>query len=124
MLVLQFEQGGYRFALDVRDVIEVLPLVELHRPPDAPRGLAGLFEFRGTPVTAIDFAELTSGQPAARRLSTRIIVIREPGKTTGGRLLGLIAERPVTIDDSRFIDTSFPGFVALMRKLGAAIDDA
>jgi 5-enolpyruvylshikimate-3-phosphate synthase len=25
------------------------------------------------------------------------------------------------IDDASFIDTSFPGFVALMRRLGAAI---
>lgn len=30
-------------------------------------------------------------------------------------VLGLAAERPVTIDDASFIDTSFPGFVALMN---------
>lgn len=30
-------------------------------------------------------------------------------------VLGLVAERPVGIDDARFIDTSFPGFVALMN---------
>ena len=36
-------------------------------------------------------------------------------------VLGLGAERPVTIDDARTIDTSFPGFVALMNGLGATI---
>ncbi len=36
-------------------------------------------------------------------------------------VLGLATERPVTIDDARMIDTSFPGFVALMQGLGAAI---
>jgi 3-phosphoshikimate 1-carboxyvinyltransferase len=34
-------------------------------------------------------------------------------------VLGLASERPVQIDDGRFIATSFPGFVELMRSLGA-----
>jgi 3-phosphoshikimate 1-carboxyvinyltransferase len=34
-------------------------------------------------------------------------------------VLGLAGERPVRIDDSGFIGTSFPGFVDLMRSLGA-----
>jgi 3-phosphoshikimate 1-carboxyvinyltransferase len=36
-------------------------------------------------------------------------------------VLGGITAEPMTIDDSTFIDTSFPNFVALMRGLGAAI---
>lgn len=39
-------------------------------------------------------------------------------------VLGLAAERPVRIDDGGFIDTSFPGFVALIRRLGGAVDPA
>jgi len=34
-------------------------------------------------------------------------------------VLGLASEREVRIDDGSFIATSFPGFVALMRSLGA-----
>ena len=34
-------------------------------------------------------------------------------------VLGLHADRPVTVDDTRPIATSFPGFVALLRDLGA-----
>jgi 3-phosphoshikimate 1-carboxyvinyltransferase len=34
-------------------------------------------------------------------------------------VLGLASERPVRIDDGSFIGTSFPGFVELMRSLGA-----
>lgn len=37
-------------------------------------------------------------------------------------VMGLAAEAPVTIDDARFIDTSFPGFLPLMRGLGAGIE--
>jgi 3-phosphoshikimate 1-carboxyvinyltransferase len=36
-------------------------------------------------------------------------------------VMGLAADDPVTIDDAAFIDTSFPGFIALMRGLGAQI---
>ena len=35
---------------------------------------------------------------------------------------GLAAERPVTVDDGAMIDTSFPGFAALMNGLGARIE--
>jgi 3-phosphoshikimate 1-carboxyvinyltransferase len=37
-------------------------------------------------------------------------------------VLGLASAAPVTADDGGFIDTSFPGFVALMNGLGAAIE--
>lgn len=37
-------------------------------------------------------------------------------------VLGLAAERPVTIDDARPIETSFPGFADLMGTLGAVIE--
>ncbi len=36
-------------------------------------------------------------------------------------VLGMAAERPVTVDDGATIATSFPGFTALMNGLGAAI---
>jgi 3-phosphoshikimate 1-carboxyvinyltransferase len=36
-------------------------------------------------------------------------------------VLGLAAEAPVGVDDAAPIDTSFPGFAALMRRLGAEL---
>ena len=39
-------------------------------------------------------------------------------------VLGGVAQEPVTVDDGSFIDTSFPGFVELMNRLGARIGDA
>jgi len=36
-------------------------------------------------------------------------------------VLGLAARAPVAVDDAAFIDTSFPGFVALMDGLGAGL---
>ena len=39
-------------------------------------------------------------------------------------VLGQITKEPVSIDDARFIDTSFPGFLRLMRGLGARMEAA
>jgi 3-phosphoshikimate 1-carboxyvinyltransferase len=36
-------------------------------------------------------------------------------------VLGLAAQRPVTIDDGAFIATSFPGFADMMRRLGGDV---
>ncbi len=36
-------------------------------------------------------------------------------------VLGLTTDQPVTVDDASFIETSFPGFVALMNRAGAAL---
>jgi 3-phosphoshikimate 1-carboxyvinyltransferase len=36
-------------------------------------------------------------------------------------VMGLAAEHPVTIDDGGVMDTSFPGFIAMMNRLGGAI---
>jgi len=38
-------------------------------------------------------------------------------------VLGLATENPVSIDDADAIATSFPGFVDLMEKLGARIEE-
>jgi 3-phosphoshikimate 1-carboxyvinyltransferase len=38
-----------------------------------------------------------------------------------GIVLGLSAAAAVRVDDVAFVDTSFPGFVALMNRVGAAL---
>jgi 3-phosphoshikimate 1-carboxyvinyltransferase len=39
-------------------------------------------------------------------------------------VLGVGTEQPVTVDDAGIIDTSFPGFVALMNSVGATLSPA
>src|SRR5205807_5393212 len=56
-------------------MIEVVPLVSLKKIPQAPPGVAGIFNYHGQPVPVIDLSELTIGIPAQARVSTRIILI-------------------------------------------------
>jgi chemotaxis-related protein WspB len=106
VLALLFELGNDRYALDTANVIEVLPLVHLRQLSAAPSAVAGVFDFRGTPVPAIDLAQLTLGRPAEPRLSTRIIVVSTSAEGGGARTIGLIAERATTAarrDASEFV---------------------
>jgi chemotaxis-related protein WspB len=93
MLFLVFELARDRYVLDVSQVAEVLPLVDIKQMPQAPPAVAGILNYRGAPVPVIDVSQLTLGRPAERRLSTRIVLVRYPDADGQIRLLGLIAER-------------------------------
>jgi chemotaxis-related protein WspB len=93
VLFLLFQLGHDRYALEATRVVEVLPLVELKGLPQAPPGVAGVFNYRGQPVPALDLCALTLRRPAQERLSTRILVVRCESGSGPKQLLGLIAER-------------------------------
>src|SRR5262249_24703680 len=93
MLFLLFQLGTDRYALEASRVVEVVPLLEMKRLPSAPKGVAGLFNYRGHPVPAVDLRELSLGEPARERMSTPIIVVKCPGADGAEQLLGLIAEQ-------------------------------
>jgi chemotaxis-related protein WspB len=93
MLFILFQIGQDRYALSAGSIIEVLPLMNLKRIPCAPIGVAGALNYRGTPVPVIDLNEMMLARPAARRLSTRIILVKYPLEAEHPRALGLIAER-------------------------------
>ena len=95
-LYLTFRLAADRYALEVSRVAEVLPLVGIRQLPRSPEGIAGAFDYRGTPV---DLSELTLGRTARAQLSTRIILVHYPDGRGGTHLLGLIAEVHIPIGD-------------------------
>jgi chemotaxis-related protein WspB len=92
VLLLLFELDGGRYAVEATRVVEVLPLVSIRPLPNAPSGVAGLIDLRGTPVPVLDLAQLTLGRTTRSRLSTRIVVVRD-GTNGRVRLTGLLVER-------------------------------
>ena len=114
MLLLVFQLGDHRFALDTQGVVEVLPLVECRPLPQAPTGVAGVFNFHGTPVPLLDLAALALGTSSRLRMSTRIILVNyEDGGET--HLLGLLAEK--TTATIRRTEAEF-------AEAGVAVDSA
>ena len=107
MLLLVFQLGGDRFALDTRQVVEVLPPVQCRPLPQAPIGVAGVFSYHGAPVPLLDLAALALGTPSRPRMSTRIILVNyeDAGET---HLLGLLAEKTTATirrTDAEFADS-------------------
>lgn len=93
MLFILFELGTERYALEARQVAEVLPLVAIKQIPNAPAGVAGIVNYRATPLPVIDLSDMVLARSAQRRLSTRIIVVHYANGSGTTHLLGLIAEK-------------------------------
>ncbi|MGJ7549277.1 chemotaxis protein CheW [Pseudomonas alloputida] len=88
-LYLQFRLNQQRFALDVREVIEVLPRRPLKPIAQAPAWVAGILAHRGVLVPVVDLSALSFAQPAAERTSTRLVLVRYRHE----QVLGLILEQ-------------------------------
>lgn len=87
-LFLLFTLGEQRFALQARAIVEVLPLLPLKPVPHAPAWVGGVFAYRGKVVPVIDVRALALSEPAARRTSTRIVLVNY----RQGLCLGLVLE--------------------------------
>lgn len=93
MLCLSFHIGQDRYALPAREIVELLPLVQLRRIPRAPDFIGGLLNYRGIPVPVIDLVQLGIGNPCQKLFSTRIILVKFALSTGSQRLLGLLVEQ-------------------------------
>ena len=93
MLFLLFQLGDDRYALEIGQIVEVLPMVSVKEIPQAAPGVAGVFNYRGAPVPLIDLSELALRTPSRPRISTRIILVQYVGEAGPAHLLGLLAEK-------------------------------
>ena len=93
MLLLLFTLGQHRYALEARQVIEVVPLAELKEIPRAPDYVAGVLNYRGTPVPVLDITRMNQDYPSRVCMSTRIILVNYGVAGATSNILGLMAER-------------------------------
>jgi chemotaxis-related protein WspB len=110
MLVLTFQVGGERLALDLRQIHEVVPSVRLQRVAGSPPWLAGVFVYRGQIVPVIDLPRLVGAEACPRHLSTRIILVPHVLDGQEG-LLGLLATQVADIRDLRPPERAQPRLV-------------
>lgn len=97
MLGLCFQVAGLRFAMDCRQLVEVVPQIDVRPLLPAVAGVRGLALWRGRSLPVLDLGVILAGAPCAERLSTRLIVAR-----VGEACVGLLAERAtdlVSFDD-------------------------
>ena len=101
MLALTFQVGHDRLALDVRQVREVIPRVQLRPVMGGPAWLAGLVVYRGRVVPVIDLHHLVGAKPCPPHLSSRIILVLHPGER-GEQVLGIQA---ASVSDVQEVNT-------------------
>jgi chemotaxis-related protein WspB len=125
MLFILFQIDRDRYALPANRIIKILPLMNLKRIPCAPPGVAGVLNFHGSPVPVVDLNEMTLAEPAARRMSTRIILVKYALEKEPPHLLGLIAEQATTMmrrPAQDFVETGVQSDIA--PYLGRVAQDA
>lgn len=69
MLLLSFYIGDEKYAILAKDIIEILPLVELKKIPKAPDFILGLIDYRGTPSPVIDLCNLLESRNCKKVLA-------------------------------------------------------
>ena len=108
MLFLAFELDGNRYALDSRQLIEVLPWLNLRPISKAPACIAGMFDYHGLPVPVVDLSVIIAGRAAHFRMNTRVVVVNYAAADDAPRTLGLIVERAtstVRLEPGQFKET-------------------
>lgn len=124
-LYLQFRLGADRYALDVREIAEVLPLARFKQVPEAPAWVAGLFVHRGELLPVLDLSQIACGRPAPRHTSTRLVLVDyRSGGSGPARRLGLILEQAshtLRRDPAAFRDYGLERGEA--RYLGPVLED-
>jgi chemotaxis-related protein WspB len=106
MLFLVFRTGHSHCAVEAREIVEVLPLLQIDALPGAPAGTTGVINYRGCLLPVVDFSELATGKASARLHSSRILISRMPSGDFAGQLLGIIVEgatQTLRLDRERFV---------------------
>jgi chemotaxis-related protein WspB len=121
VLFLLLKIGHDTYALDARQIAHVLSLVHVAPLANAPRGLAGVFNYRGTLVPAVDLSAMRSTAPARPQFSTRVVLINYPHGTST-RLVGLIAEQATDVIRRAPSEFVAPGLAATSAARGSVMD--
>lgn len=93
MLMLIFQVGDQRFAINTSCVVEILPAVPLQHVHAISEAIAGLFNYQGNIVPVINLNHLLKEADPTPNLNRRIILIR-PKQTDGQeKTFGLLVEK-------------------------------
>lgn len=76
MQALAFRAADMRFALELANVVQVLPDIRPRPVPLAPASVTGLIRYGGGLIPVVDLGLLLGLQAAAMRRSTRLIVLK------------------------------------------------
>ena len=106
MLMLLFRVGEERWAIAASDIHDVIPLVDLQKTPYSHPMAAGLLNYHGEMLSAVDISELIGNHPVPQTLSTRIVVARLLDDVTETRLALVVDRASETVGLSKLVGAS------------------
>jgi chemotaxis-related protein WspB len=122
MLALMCNAAGNRFALDARQVLEVVPRVRLEAVAGSPAWLAGMCVYRGQILPVLDLAYLATGAACPNQWSSRIVLVQCTDHDSS-QVFGLIVEQVAVTQLSADQYRASPA--SCVTPLGAmSLDDA
>lgn len=124
MLHLLLRLGNERYALDVRRIVEVVPMVHCRPLAHTPPWVAGTFDYRGRLVPVVDLCRLTGTAPCRALYTTRTVLADYTTADGGSHVLGLLAEQvtetvkldPATFEDAGVCVPAAPYLGGLARQ--------
>lgn len=90
--MLLFSIGPGRYAISVREVVEIVPYVSARPIPGAPPEVLGLVNYRGEAVPTIDLHFQLLGSPCRAHMSSRIIILQVQDHLGAPMRIGALAE--------------------------------
>jgi chemotaxis-related protein WspB len=115
MLLLLFYLGEDCYALESRQLIEVVPLVPLKPLCQTEAAIAGGFQYREQLVPVLDLKRLLLNQGSRSQLSTRIMLINPMPDRGFHHPFGLIAERVTEMIQASSKELETSGIAVLER---------
>jgi chemotaxis-related protein WspB len=92
VLLLLCSASGLLYAMESKDVLEVIPRVALRPAVNSPNYVSGLFNYRGSVVPVVDLTYLIQGRPSCENLSSRIIMVTQCDHQGKDQFIGLLSE--------------------------------
>jgi len=122
-LLLLFHCDDDEFAIACRDIVEVMPVIDLASPNNASPSVIGNMDYHGSQVAIADFSEWMTGNKGTRLLSTRIILLQSTvDKHCRIGIIAELATQTITVPESAFssYDTAPPNDYS---KIKVTLDD-
>lgn len=79
--LLTFKLDEQEYALDIANVVQVVRMVAVTRPPKAPEFMEGMFNLRGKVIPVIDTRKRFGLPPKSCDLNTQLLIARADGHT-------------------------------------------
>lgn len=107
--IVVFDVAGLRCGLCRADVLGLLPLAELWRPPGAPPALLGFLNLGGSPLPVIEMAALLGRSSSEAGLYSHLIRVRTGVAFIVDRVTDLVAAEMRAVADGETLNGSVAG---------------